>query len=740
MKNKTYKNSSKRNFNKTKKNKANTILYYKPFEEKFEKKNKKITSSNYNLEKDVIKNLKIALNKGQISPNNDYYSYINERWLKNINLKKKQKYITQVDDFRLVQDKVYRELIEIIENFIYNKHGHNTNTNININTNKNKKLKTCMKNAYHSLQKFNKNKNTKYVAHQKLREIEEIINENNLWKLLAMFNKNEIISWACPFVWSINPDEKQPTIYKCYLEPPQLTLLDEDVYFDNSTDTEEDKNYKRKFRKVYFKYLNGLFTIALGKNHSFNVKDIYDCERELLEAMNSSCQENIAENEDGYNLITKSQSYNKYGFDWEQFCSFLGFKNIPRDFVTSNVNYLLCATKMLKEKWNQPSWKTYWIFIYIRQQCRWDEYGYKNFYDFQGNFIRGQEEIVHKYLRPIFPMGYMFNTFLTNEYIKQNKNEKHIQYVKALAEDLKKVFQRIIERNKWLQPNTKKVALEKLESIRLIIGSPSILREDPLLDYVSSDSWVNLVKISHWRHKNFLSLVDKPIIDIPIIDWTQIPPKFVSTQAYVVNAMYTPTDNSIYIPLAYLQKPFIDLDERGIEYNLAYIGFTIAHEMSHSLDDWGSQYDKHGKLHNWWTNQDRKYFEEEQKNIVKQYETFAAYDNIKFDAWPSIGEDLADITGFAICQEYLRDFQMKNEDILPIINLSFEAFFIYFALQSRQKISKKAILAQLKSNPHPLDKYRCNIPLSRSRIFRTIYNVQKKDKMWWSNFSNVWTD
>ena len=83
---------------------------------------------------------------------------------------------------------------------------------------------------------------------------------------------------------------------------------------------------------------------------------------------------------------------------------------------------------------------------------------------------------------------------------------------------------------------------------------------------------------------------------------------------------------------------------------------------------------------------------------------------------------------------------MKNKDILPIQSISFEAFYIYYAVQSRQKISKKAILAQLKTNPHPLDKYRCNVPLSRTRVFRAIYNVEKGDKMWWHNTNSVWSN
>jgi predicted metalloendopeptidase len=418
----------------------------------------------------------------------------------------------------------------------------------------------------------------------------------------------------------------------------------------------------------------------------------------------------------------------------------LGFKKIPEDFVTSNINYLLCGTKLLKEKWNSPQWRTYWIYIYIRQQLRWDEFGWLNFYEFQGKFLRGQEEAVDLAITPIFGMGFTFNTFLTNQYILNYKNDRAIEYVKMIAEDLKVVFMRIIKRNTWMVTKTKRIALDKLQNIKMQIGEPPKMLADPLLDYKSNDPWGNLVKMSLWRHKQAIELVGKPVINIPAIDWSAIPPKFISKQTYVVNAMYTPTENSIYVPLGYIQKPFVDLDERGIEYNLARIGFTIAHELSHSLDDFGSKYNKYGQLENWWTERDKKKFKKIQENIVRQYEVFASYDGITFDAWPSIGEDLADIAGFTICQEYLRDFQQKNEDILPIQKLSFEAFYVYFALQSRQKISKKAILAQLKTNPHPLDKYRCNVPLSRSGIFRAIYNVKKNDKMWWNSLNNVWTN
>ena len=214
--------------------------------------------------------------------------------------------------------------------------------------------------------------------------------------------------------------------------------------------------------------------------------------------------------------------------------------------------------------------------------------------------------------------------------------------------------------------------------------------------------------------------------------------KTIRVDLKIVNCFYFAPQNCIFIPLAYLQKPFIDLEERGIEYNLAHIGFTLAHEMSHALDDWGSKYDENGVLDDWWTEKDKKKFKKIQADVIKQYEAFAALDGIKFDAKPSIGEDVADISGLAICEEYLKDFQDHNDYIVPIRALSFETFYVYFAVQQRQHIYKSALRAQLLTNPHPLDKYRVNVPLSRLELFRSLYNIKKGDKMYWPSTDTIW--
>jgi len=161
--------------------------------------------------------------------------------------------------------------------------------------------------------------------------------------------------------------------------------------------------------------------------------------------------------------------------------------------------------------------------------------------------------------------------------------------------------------------------------------------------------------------------------------------------------------------------------------------------MSHSLDNTGSQYDENGVLKDWWLPKDKEHFKKIQQEVISQYEEFAKRDGIVYDASIGIGENLADISGINICMNYLRDLQVHNNILLPVRELTIKEFFIYFAEQARQKLSsKRALNAQLKTNPHPLDKYRTNIPLSRMPAYEAIYDIKPGDPMYWPNKNRVW--
>jgi predicted metalloendopeptidase len=163
-----------------------------------------------------------------IKPQDDFYTYNNYHWLKTNKVEKSQGYIVQVDDFRLTQDKVYKELDAIILDYVRN--------------NKNR-LSKILNNYYKSVTKKNPISYSRKLAKEAEKTIDKFISEKNPWNLLAFINKDHTISYSAPFVWAISPDETDTKHFCSYITPHSFTLLDLEVYFDDGTEVA----YKEKY-------------------------------------------------------------------------------------------------------------------------------------------------------------------------------------------------------------------------------------------------------------------------------------------------------------------------------------------------------------------------------------------------------------------------------------------------------------------------------------------------------------
>jgi putative endopeptidase len=705
--NKTKKNNQKKNITK----KCNRYI---PFEKKY------INNLKYNqLKKIKIQNDKLVenfnikfMNDKNTDPKNDFYTYVNKRWfnnkeLYNVNLTKSQKYIAQVDDFRLVQDTVYNQLNDIILDYIK----------------KHTRTSKCMKNFYESAKKLLSKELSKTYITKSIEFIDEMRKDKkNLWKLVAEINKDESIKSNGPLVWNIVTDRKNSEYFISEITPHIFVFQDYNDYYEK--DSERKKNFD--------KYIKNLFKVA--ELDISDYENVFECNRELFKLFECNKFKNDPNN---YNIITAHEALEKYDFDWKSFATELGYNKVPESFVVTDLNYLSCCCKLLNDNWNSEKWRPWWIWIFVRRIISFTKDSEKVFFDFYAKTIRNID-VVNTIVRFLIITCLAFNTTISNEYVKKYYDEEKINYIKYFSEDLKMVFIRIIENNDWLSAQTKKNALKKLSTLKFDLVKPTNLLPDPLLDYNKDDIYGNIIKLMLYRTNLYISLDGKKVRPIPSLDWNSIPVKMSSYQCYIVNAMYVPTKNSIYIPLGYIQKPFIDLDNRGIEYNLSNVGFTICHEMSHCLDDMGSKYDYKGNLNDWWSNSDKIKFKKIQDDVLKQYSEWTKRDGINFDPSISLGEDLADISALYICDSYLLDFMRDKHALIPVISNSLNTFHIYFAAQQKQKITQEAQKSQLMTNPHPPNKYRCNIPMSRSRAFISNYDIKKGDKMWWSNVKPIW--
>ena len=476
--------------------KCETEHIYKKFEERYTNKVKK----GENIEKSAISLLNSTFTPPKYKITDDFYTYINYEWITNTSKKysKKPKHYVQIDSVRITQEEVYYELIDIVKQYI--KH---TET----------KFSNAIKNVYESLYNLDKASAERYFTEYN-NYIEERVSNGDMYDILSNQNRNELISSGTPITWNVITDDKNSKIYKSVISPPTLTLYDYNIYSEDDGDDKQLITYKRQVKHQYIKYVNSIFTLCLGRNHKHRAEDVWNCECVMTKSMK------CADSQSEYSLINKNESLNDYGFDWQTFTKKIGYANAPKTFICTNKLYLKRITTILAKEWRDPKWVTYYLYTCFKQAIRFHKTGKLIHYNFHENFIAGVQTPYPREIYPIFGLSMCFNTFLSNQYISRHENPLLTNYVEDLADDLLTVFKRIIWRNKWLSPSTKKHAILKLDKMKLLVGSPKLLREDPVLNYDNKGAFQNMIKISDWRTNKYIEMDGKPNeFDVPSIDW-----------------------------------------------------------------------------------------------------------------------------------------------------------------------------------------------------------------------------
>ena len=213
---------------------------------------------------------------------------------------------------------------------------------------------------------------------------------------------------------------------------------------------------------------------------------------------------------------------------------------------------------------------------------------------------------------------------------------------------------------------TKDQALIKLHAIANKIGYP-----DYGATTADSKSFAAIKSETHERASWFefhrwLAKIGKPVDHK---EWGMTPP--------TVNADYDPQRNDINFPAGVLQPPlFSALSDAAPNYGDT--GATMGHELTHAFDDEGSQFDEVGNLRNWWTDADRKEFEQRAQCVVDQYSGYTIIDDIKINGKLTNGEDLADLGGTLLAYLAWKE-DTKGQNLEPLDGLTPEQrFFVAY--------------------------------------------------------------
>lgn len=337
---------------------------------------------------------------------------------------------------------------------------------------------------------------------------------------------------------------------------------------------------------------------------------------------------------------------------------------------------------------------------------------------FKGKTLNGQLKEPERWKRVADAVDGYLGDALGQLWVKQYFPPEAKERMLTLVDNLQKVYRERIEKLDWMAPETKKVALVKLDKFLKKIGYPDKWKEYPDVTVKRDDYFGNVQQARAHHTKEDFDKVNQPV---DRADWLMTAP--------TVNAYANPSNNEVVFPAGILQFPFFDKDaDDAINYGA--IGMVIGHEMTHLFDDQGRQYDENGNLRDWWTKQDGQRFTTKTQAVAKQYDGYSILNNLHVNGRLTLGENLADLGGITLAYQAFKltkDGQgnQKIDGFTPD-----QRFFLGFAQVWRIKVRDEAERVRITTDPHSPAKFRVNGPLANFEPFYKAFNVQPGDKLY----------
>jgi predicted metalloendopeptidase len=268
--------------------------------------------------------------------------------------------------------------------------------------------------------------------------------------------------------------------------------------------------------------------------------------------------------------------------------------------------------------------------------------------------------------------------------------------MEEMVENLRTAFARRIDALDWMDPATKARAKEKLAALSVGVGYPDRWRDYSGLRVVRGDAFGNAERAEAFELRRNLAKLGRPI---DRTEWVMSP--------QTVNAVNLPVMNALNFPAAILQPPYFD-PARPQAMDYGAIGATIGHEVSHSFDDQGSQFDAAGRLASWWTDADRRHFEAAAERLVKQYDAYRPFPDLNVNGRLTLSENIADVAGLAAAYDAYR-LSLGSRPAPVVAGLTGDQqFFVSYAQSWRDKTREPALRRQVIEDGHAPDEYRAD--------------------------------
>jgi putative endopeptidase len=266
----------------------------------------------------------------------------------------------------------------------------------------------------------------------------------------------------------------------------------------------------------------------------------------------------------------------------------------------------------------------------------------------------------------------------------------------VMVKNIVAAFARRIDALSWMSPATRTKARAKLDTLYIGIGYPDHWQSYDGLKIAKDDAFGNQERSALFEYRRSLARLGK-LVDKS--QWCMTP--------QTVNAVNLPLQNALNFPAAIMNPPFYDAAGDPVQ-NYGGIGTVIGHEISHSFDDQGSQFDAEGRLVNWWTPEDLAHFQQAGERLAAQYDAYEPLPGLHVNGKLTLSENIADVAGVSAAYDGYRAAYGKN---LPPPIEGFDSdqrFFLSFGQIWRRLIRPEALRNQLLTDGHSPGPYRAD--------------------------------
>jgi putative endopeptidase len=441
-----------------------------------------------------------------------------------------------------------------------------------------------------------------------------------------------------------------------------------------------------KLRDAYQAYIGDLLKLAGNTDPAANVERIMVLEIKIATAhLDQTTSQDVHKANNPWSVTELSS--NAPGLDWGTYLSAAGLDK-QKTFIIWQPGAIKGLSALVGSE-PLEIWRDWMTFHTLNQSAAFLPKAYDDLrFGFYGKTLQGTPQQRDRWKRALSNVNADLGDAVGKIYVAKYFPASSKAELQGMVKNLLAAFDRRVDALDWMAPATKAQAKAKIKTLRVGVGYPETWRDYKGLVIRPDDPVGNAWRANEWEYRYQLAKFGKPIDQN---EWWMTP--------QTVNALNLPLQNALNFPAAILEAPYFD-PKADAAANYGAIGATIGHEISHSFDNTGAEFNAAGKLENWWSPEDQAHFKEASKRLIDQYSAYKVLPGVKVPGEQTLGENIADVAGLAAAYDaYKLALQGKA---LPVVDglTGDQRFFLAFAQSWRHKVRDAALRQQIVVDGH----------------------------------------